>query len=111
MTVAVISAAVGLATNRTIRLTSDPIAWRSIFFCAVFAGAYMYFVQARFQRYMSEIKAVIVYSFEPMYGALIAMALLGERLSAKAWIGGACVIAAMVLADIKFKPRNGVPAE
>ncbi len=64
----------------------------------------MYTVMAQFQRYMSEIKAMIVYSFEPIFGALAGVIILHEILSRRLLAGGACVIIAMVLSDLKSKP-------
>ena len=101
-TVAVITLAAGLITNGRIEISGNYLVWRSIIFCAIFAGAFMYTVQALFQRHISEIKAVIIYSLEPLFGALIAVIMLGERITPAAMLGGALIMSAMVLSDLKM---------
>jgi len=106
-TVAVITLAAGFIANGRIEFSTDYYVLRSIIFCAIFAGAFMYTVQAQFQRHIGEIKAVIIYSLEPLFGALLAVIMHGERITVAAMFGGALIMSAMVLSDLKIGKKNG----
>lgn len=105
-TVAIVSTAAALATNGTINLPPTSATWGDLLFCAIFASAYMYPVQAQFQRHMTEIKAMIIYSFEPVFGALAGVVILHEILTPRLLAGGACVLVAMTLSDLKTKSKT-----
>lgn len=105
-TVAIVSTAAALATNGKINLPPTRATWGDLLFCAIFASAYMYPIQAQFQRYMTEIKAMIIYSFEPVFGALAGVVILHEILTPRLLAGGACVLVAMALSDLKTKKTS-----
>ena len=93
----------GFVFNAGIVIPSGFVVWKSILFCAIFATAFMYTAQAFLQRYITELKVAIIYSFEPLFAALIAFLYLGEILSFKALIGGLLVFVAMFLSEFKVE--------
>ncbi|MBM6595620.1 EamA family transporter [Microvirga pudoricolor] len=58
--------------------------------CTIFA----FFVQTYAVRRMSPSRVGLLMRTEPVFGALFAMAWLGESLSPSAWVGGALIVAA-----------------
>lgn len=104
--VACLSAAMAFAVNGRIVVSSEPALWRGVAFCSIFASAYIYTAQAKFQKYMSEIKATMVYSLEPLFAAVFAFFMIGERLTPAAMAGGGLIFAAMLLADVKPGPKG-----
>lgn len=102
-TVAVVAGAAGLILNRGITISRDPVVWKAVAFVAVFASAYMYAVQARYQKYLSEVKATMIYSLEPVFAGVFALWMLGETMTPRAVAGGLLIVMAMLLADWKKK--------
>jgi drug/metabolite transporter (DMT)-like permease len=56
-------------------------------------------LQLRYQPETTPERAALVYSFEPVFAALMAALILGERLGAAELAGGALILAALRLAD------------
>lgn len=105
--VVAVTGVAGLLVNGRIVISRDPGVWRSLAYLAVFATAYMYTVQARYQKYVSEIKATMIYSLEPVFAGVFAYFLLGETLAPRALAGGGLIVAAMLLADAGARRANG----
>jgi len=94
--------AVGLAA---LLLETSRIRWTPAFtgllvYCAVFPTAVALLWQMRAQRHMSSARAALVFCFEPLFAAITSWAVLGERLSAIQWLGGALILGGMVVADV-----------
>jgi drug/metabolite transporter (DMT)-like permease len=53
-----------------------------------------------FQKMTTPTRAALIYTLEPVFGALFAVWYGGERLTTIAWIGGALIIAGMIVAEI-----------
>lgn len=106
--VAVMCAAAGFVFRGGIEIPRSPAMWRVLVFLAVFATAYIYTIQARFQRYISEIRATMVYSLEPLFASVFAFFYLGERLPARGILGGALILAAMFIADAQQRNNKKV---
>ncbi len=104
--VAICTGAAGLAVNGTLVVVPEsPEVLHAVVYCAIFATAYMYTAMATLQRNVSEIKAVMIYSLEPLFAAIVAFICIGERMSAQQITGGLLIFAGMILADLKI--RNG----
>jgi drug/metabolite transporter (DMT)-like permease len=96
-TVGVITLIIGVFLNGRIVISDNPAVWNAILFCAIFAGGYSYAAQAYLQRYITETKAAIIFSFEPLFTAVIAYVYLGEMLAPRAIIGGLLIFFAMII--------------
>lgn len=79
------------------RLNSE-IFW-GLCYLGIVATAGMLFVQAIAQRHVSADKAAVIYAMEPVFAALFAWAWLSEILSARAAVGGAIVVGAVLLSE------------
>lgn len=70
-------------------------------YLGIVATAGMLFLQAMAQRHVSADKAALVYAMEPVFAALFAWMWLAEGLTWKAAIGGAMVVIAVVLSELR----------
>ncbi len=91
------------AITKNIELPRGYVVWHAILFCAVFATAFMYAIQNQFQKFISEVKAAIIFSFEPLFAAVAAYYYLNEQITAKIVIGGLLIFAGMIISEIKLK--------
>ena len=78
-------------------------------YCAVFPTAVALLWQMRAQRYMSAGRAALIFCFEPLFAAVTSWLVVGERLSATQWLGGALILFGMVAADLPLVRRVEVP--
>jgi drug/metabolite transporter (DMT)-like permease len=65
---------------------------------AMTAGAF--FVMNWAQRRVGAVRAALIYSLEPVVGALFSAAWYGERLGARDWLGGALIVGAVLLGEL-----------
>ncbi|MFH0906161.1 MAG: EamA family transporter, partial [archaeon] len=70
---------------------------------SVFSTALAFIIQNRFQKYLSEIQTVIIFSLEPLFTVLIAYIYLNEILTVKMLIGGLLIIIGTILVEVKNK--------
>jgi drug/metabolite transporter (DMT)-like permease len=72
-------------------------------------------VQTRFQKETTPTRAVVIFSIEPVIATVIAYVLLGETLGALGVLGGALIVAGVLVSEfaesIPFLRRNGEPAD
>ncbi|MBA7497649.1 putative cystine transporter YijE [subsurface metagenome] len=80
--------------------------WWSIVLTGVFATALAFYMQNRFQRYSTATKTAIIFSGEPIFAAVFAYLLLGEKVGLIAWIGGLLIIFGMIVSQSKFKSMS-----
>ena len=60
-------------------------------------------IQVNAQKYVPEIKAAILMSFEPVFAAIFSWTLGGEVFSLQKLFGGVLIFLAMVISELKFK--------
>jgi drug/metabolite transporter (DMT)-like permease len=80
------------------RLWTPAIYW-AVIVCSVFATVYAFWAMTVFQKRTTPTRAALIYTLEPVFGALMAVFYAGERLSAIAWAGGALIVAGMMIAE------------
>jgi len=74
----------------------------AIVYLAVVATALVAILQTYAQRVVPAHLAALVFVLEPAFAALFAYLLLGERLGTLGWIGGALMLVAMVIAQVRW---------
>jgi drug/metabolite transporter (DMT)-like permease len=81
----------------------------AIVYLAVVATAGVAIVQTYAQRVVPAQLAALIFVLEPVFAAIFAFFLLGERLGALGWAGGALMLVAMVIAEGRLpgKPLHG----
>lgn len=71
-----------------------------LIYCSVFASVFATWIQTRFQRFTHPIRASIIFTAEPVFGALIAWATIGEIMNTLQGVGALIMISAIVVPDI-----------
>lgn len=92
----------GLAAWRFEDLAQAQIApaWFALVYTGVFSGGLAFFLQIYGQKYAHPNVAAVILSSEVLFGCLAGWLFLGEVLGLRAWLGGALMLAAMLLAQI-----------
>ncbi len=75
--------------------------WLLLLYLGVIATAGMLLLQAMAQRQVPADKASVIYAMEPVFAALFAWLWLNEVLSSRAALGGALVVVAVLLSELK----------
>ena len=114
-------AAVGLATVQAgvitvvtgvaavpggVTLPSTGGQWASLLYMALVAGALALWAQTWAQAHLTATRAAIVMALEPVFAAFFAVLLGGESLTRRMLVGGALVVAAMYLVELRSTPRD-----
>lgn len=91
-----------------ITLPGSTADWLSLLYLAVVAGALTMVLQTWAQARLDPSRAAVVMAMEPVWAAAFAVALGGERLTARMVLGGLAIVAAMYL--VELAPRRS-PSE
>ncbi|MFZ1985210.1 MAG: DMT family transporter [Desulfatitalea sp.] len=101
-------------------LFMDPVTWPrqwtptlfwAVIICSLFATVYAFWAMTVFQKMTTPTRAALIYTFEPVFGALFAVLYAGERLSKMAWAGGGLIVLGMIAAEtwpMLTKRTNGL---
>jgi len=82
-----------------IHLSYSSDIWWSIVITGIFATALAFYMQNRFQRHSTATKTAIIFSGEPIFAAVFAYFLLGEKVGLIAWAGGLLIIFGMIVSQ------------
>jgi len=89
----------------------------TILFTAVFCSALAFYIQNRVQRDTTPARTAIIFSMEPVFAALVAWGFYGEALGTLGIVGGACIVAGMLAAELgplwarTIRRGNGSPLQ
>ena len=86
--------------------TSD---WLSVLYMAVVAGGLALLAQTWAQAHLPPTRTAIIMSMEPVFASFFAVWLGGEHLTSRLLVGGATVLAAMLI--VELAPRRVVEGE
>ncbi len=103
-TVAVISIIAAIPGGIT--LPPDIETWQTIGITAVFATALAFIVQTWAQSLVTPTRAAIVMTMEPVFAGLFAVLVGGNQLTWRTLLGGAFIVAAMLIINLKSAPGN-----
>ncbi|THF63967.1 EamA family transporter [Pseudothauera nasutitermitis] len=87
-------AALALLPAGAFALPEAPSFWLYTGYLVLFCTVFAFFAQNYALRRTTPTRAALLMGSEPLFGALFAIAFVGERLSALAWLGGGLVCAA-----------------
>ncbi len=95
-------------SNFKFNLSNDLII--AIAFNAVMASFVATFVQTKFQRYTSPIKAALIFSLEPIFANIVAIIVINEILSFREYTGATILLCGLLISEIgpllkKFFPK------
>lgn len=99
----VVAAAVAGVVSLVARQAAVPTtgaAWRALLYLAVVATCVGFGIQAWAQSTLSATTAAVVMTMEPVFAALIAIAVGGEYLGVTGWLGGLLVVSSMFVAEL-----------
>ena len=82
-----------------IHLSYSSDIWWSILITGIFATALAFYMQNRFQRHSTATKTAIIFSGEPLFAAIFAYILIGEKVGLIAWAGGLLIIFGMIISQ------------
>ena len=68
---------------------------------AIFPTVFCFYIITKYQRYTSSTRAAIIYSFEPVTGALFAYLVLGEILGIHGLLGAFLIFTGMLISELK----------
>ncbi|HYG59727.1 MAG TPA: DMT family transporter, partial [Symbiobacteriaceae bacterium] len=68
--------------------------------CGVLATALAFAVQNVLQPFTTPTHTALIFSAEPVWGAVFSYLLLGETMSARGWVGAGLILAGMLLAEV-----------
>lgn len=81
----------------------DGLSVAGILYLASFGTVYAYLMQTSMQRYTTTARTALIFSMEPVFGALFAFIIANERLTAVDWLGGLLIVAGMIIAEIPWQ--------
>ncbi len=94
----------GWALPDVSQITQLPLStYGAIFYLALMATALVNVFQTYAQRVVPAHVAALVFVLEPLFAALFAYLLLGERLGPLGWLGGALIVVAMLVGELRPK--------
>jgi len=103
-TVAVISLIAALPGGFTPPPTTE--VWITVGITAVFATALAFIVQTWAQSLVSPTRAAIVMTMEPVFAGFFAVVIGGDHLTLRTLLGGACIVAAMLIINLRSAPAT-----
>ena len=112
---AVVAAAAGILAvlfrAAGVGVEARPVGWegtflRGVLYLATIGTVGTFFTQTWAQRHMSATHAAIIFALEPVWAALLAAWLLGERLESVGYWGAALVLAGIVVSETRLRGGN-----
>lgn len=89
-----------------------PVTFGAIAYLAVLSTAVVSVLQTYAQRVVPAALTALVFVLEPVFAAVFAAWWLGERLGTLGWLGGALVVVAMLVSELRrLPPRTRLPVE
>lgn len=82
------------------------VVWGSILFCSIFATVFVLVVQNSYQSYVSDTKAAVIYSLEPVFAALASYFFCNEFLSFSMLAGSFLIFTGMMTASPENSEKN-----
>lgn len=78
----------------------------SLLFMAVLCTALSFWIQTTCQKFTSSTHVAIIFTTEPVFGALASWLLLGENIGIRGVIGGILIIGAMIISEVEMPFLN-----
>ncbi|UCB51729.1 MAG: DMT family transporter [Candidatus Zixiibacteriota bacterium] len=84
----------------TVRLVYHPYLLLAILVCAIFATALGLYIQNRWQKDTTTVKAALIYAMEPVFAAVFSYLLLSELLGWLGILGGGLILSGMLCSEL-----------
>lgn len=99
MIVALASSAAAFIAERPLLVPAS--AWPAILFTSIVTTAFAFLVQSAVQQYTSATHTALIFSAEPVFGAIFAWLLAGEVLLPREMAGAGLILAGMLVAEAR----------
>jgi len=84
----------------SIKINLTPQLGTGILYTAIFASLFTTALQTKYQKLVTPTKAGIVYSFEPIFAAVIAYLAIGERITTFGLIGASLIFIGLIISEV-----------
>lgn len=84
---------------------SAPSFW-SLIFSAVFCTAFAFWMQTTAQKYTNASHIALIFTMEPVFGALTSFLILGEMLGVRGIVGGIFIVSAMLISELQWSKKH-----
>ncbi|HYE82615.1 MAG TPA: DMT family transporter [Clostridia bacterium] len=84
---------------------SVPSFW-SLMFSAVLCTAFAFWMQTTAQKFTPASHIALIFTMEPVFGALTSFLVLGEHLGIRGITGGAFIVAAMLISELQWTKKS-----
>lgn len=84
---------------------SMPSFW-SLMFSAVLCTAFAFWMQTNAQKFTPASHIALIFTMEPVFGAITSFLVLGEVLGAKGIIGGIFIVSAMLISELQWTKKD-----
>lgn len=74
-----------------------------LIYLGLFGTVYAFLMQTSMQRFTTTARTALIFSMEPVFAALFAYLIAGEKLTATGWLGGGLIVCAMIAAELPVK--------
>jgi drug/metabolite transporter (DMT)-like permease len=85
--------------------------WAYIAYLVLACTLFAFFAQNFAIKRSSPTRVSLLMGSEPAFGALFACIWLGERISTAAWVGGTLIVAASILATVRWRAWRTIVAQ
>ncbi len=83
-------------------LPQSPKVWASALFLGIFCSGVCLVLQSVYQKDTTATRAGLIFTLEPVFSAIFAFFLLGERLGVKGYIGAALMLVSLVVMEVEL---------
>ncbi len=84
----------------TTSISSSHLLW--LVYLALFGTVFTFLMQTSMQRFTTVARTAIIFSMEPVFAALFAYLVAGEKLTTQGWVGGLLIVLAMINAEFPY---------
>ena len=81
---------------------TEPSIWGAVAFLSIFCTGVAFIVQPIAQQYTSASHTGVIFALEPVFAGIVAFVLVGEVLTAKAYLGAVLMVASISVMEIDF---------
>lgn len=106
----VILAAIGVSfagiQGASLAVSFDKDLILALVYCGIFASVIPTLVQTRYQQFTHPVRAGVIFAIEPLAASVIAWIAINEHFSTRQLVGGAILMAAIILPDVLASMRK-----
>jgi drug/metabolite transporter (DMT)-like permease len=71
-------------------------------YLAIFGSIFTFLLQTSMQRFTTATRTALIFTTEPLFAALFAFLIAGERLTPLGWLGGCLILLGMIVSEVDW---------